>query len=241
MMIQPRTALKTLVLASLVLPPFSVGAQGTRSGASAPAAHAPAPAPPPATAAAPPPATAAAPATAPAPTSAPPPSVTATRPWHEQEYRLGPGDKLRIEVYKQDQLSQSLQVRPDGKITLPLVGDVRAAGQTTDELRDALTASLKEYVTNPVVTVIVQEVTSAQIHVIGEVAHPGTQVMQGPLNVLQALAEAGGLKEFADRGGIHILRKKSTGTQNLPFNYKDALKGHADAIELQPGDTVVVP
>lgn len=245
MMIQPRTALKTLMLASLVLPPFSAGAQGTRSGASAPAAHAPAPAPPPATAAAP--ATAPAPATAsvgattPAPATAPPPSVTGTRPWHEQEYRLGPGDKLRIEVYKQDQLSQSLQVRPDGKITLPLVGDVRAAGQTTGELRDALTSSLKEYVTNPVVTVIVQEVTSAQIHVIGEVAHPGTQVMQGPLNVLQALAEAGGLKEFADRGGIHILRKTSTGTQNLPFNYKDALKGHADAIELQPGDTVVVP
>ena len=233
MMIQLRSTLKTLVLASLVVPAVSAGAQTTRTGtAAAPATQAPAPPP------------AARPTQAPAPPPAArptPAAVAATRSWHEQEYRLGPGDKLRIEVYKQDQLSQSLQVRPDGKITLPLVGDVTAAGQTPSQLRDALTTSLKEYVTNPVVTVIVQDVASPQVHVIGEVAHPGTQVLQGPLNVLQALAEAGGLKEFADRGGIHILRKTSNGTQNLPFNYKDALKGRADAIELQPGDTVVVP
>ena len=167
--------------------------------------------------------------------------TAAARPWHEQEYRLGPGDKLRIEVYKQDQLSQSLQIRPDGKITLPFIGDVAAAGKTSTELRDALTTSLKEYVTNPVVTVMVQEATSAQIHVIGEVEHPGTQVMPGPRTVLQALAEAGGLKEFADRGGIHVLRNSGTGVENLPFNYKDAIKGRADAMYLQPGDTVVVP
>jgi polysaccharide biosynthesis/export protein len=166
---------------------------------------------------------------------------TATRAWHEQEYRLGPGDKLRIEVYKQDQLSQSLQIRPDGKITLPFIGDVAAAGKTSVELRDSLTTALKEYVTNPVVTVMVQEALAAQIHVIGEVEHPGTQVMQGPRTVLQALAEAGGLKEFADRNNIHVLRNTGTGVQNLPFNYKEALKGRTDALYLQPGDTLVVP
>jgi polysaccharide export outer membrane protein len=172
---------------------------------------------------------------------APPPTTTATRPWHEQEYRLGPGDKLRIEVYKQDQLSQSLQIRPDGKITLPFIGDIAASGKTSSELRDTLTTALKEYVTNPVVTVMVQEATSAQIHVIGEVEHPGTQVMQGPRTVLQALAEAGGLTEFADRGGVHILRNSATGMQNIPFNYKDALKGRVEPLYLQPGDTLVVP
>ena len=164
-----------------------------------------------------------------------------TRAWHEQEYRLGAGDKLRIEVYKQDQLSQSLQIRPDGKITLPFIGDIAAAGKTSTELRDTLTTSLKEYVTNPVVTVMVQEAMSAQVHVIGEVEHPGTQVMQGPRTILQALAEAGGLSEFADRGGIHVLRTTSSGMQNIPFNYKDALKGRVEPLYLQPGDTVVVP
>ena len=166
---------------------------------------------------------------------------TAVRAWHEQEYRLGAGDKLRIEVYKQDQLSQSLQIRPDGKITLPFIGDVTATGKTSTELRDSLTTALKEYVTNPVVTVMVQEALSAQIHVIGEVEHPGTQVMAGPRTVLQALAEAGGLSEFADRGGIHVLRTTSTGMQNISFNYKDALKGRVEPLYLQPGDTVVVP
>jgi polysaccharide export outer membrane protein len=220
MMIASRSTFGTLVLASLVVPVVSAGAQTTRPGAAATSATA---------------------AAAPAPAARSTAAVSGTRPWHEQEYRLGAGDKLRIEVYKQDQLSQSLQVRPDGKITLPLVGDVTAAGQTPNELRDALTKSLKEYVTNPVVTVMVQEVTSPQIHVIGEVSHPGTQVLQGPLDVLQALAEAGGLKEFADRGGIHILRRTATGTQNVPFNYKDALKGRVDPFYLQPGDTIVVP
>lgn len=134
-------------------------------------------------------------------------AVTNTRAWSDQEYRLGPGDKLRVEVYRETQLSQSLQVRPDGKITLPLVGDLMAAGRTPIELRDALSTSLKEYVTNPVVTVIVVEATAAQVFVIGEVTSPGVQVMQGPMTVLQALAQAGGLREFASRGNIRILRR----------------------------------
>jgi polysaccharide export outer membrane protein len=168
--------------------------------------------------------------------------VTNTRAWANDEYRLGPGDKLRVEVYKDAQLSQSLQVRPDGKITLPLVGDMAAAGKTPIELRDALAASLKEYVNNPVVTVIVVEATAAQVYVIGEVASPGTLVMQGPMTVLQALAQVGGLREFADRDDIRILRKGTTGTiRTIDFDYKRALKGETEPMYLQPGDTIVVP
>lgn len=177
------------------------------------------------------------------PTGAAPASaaVTNVRPWDKDEYRLGPGDKLRVEVYRETQLSQSLQVRPDGKITLPLVGDFLAAGKTPIELRDALTASLKEYVTNPVVTVIVVEATAAQVSVIGEVANPQTLVMQGPMTVLQALAHVGGLREFADRDDIRILRKTPTGIRTIEFNYKRAVRGEAEPLFLQPGDTVVVP
>jgi polysaccharide biosynthesis/export protein len=168
-------------------------------------------------------------------------AVTNVRPWDKDEYRLGPGDKLRVEVYREAQLSQSLQVRPDGKITLPLVGDFLAAGKTPIELRDTLATSLKEYVTNPVVTVIVVEATAAQVYVIGEVTNPGTLVMQGPMTVLQALAQVGGLREFADRNDIRILRKTPQGVRTLEFNYKTAIKGESENVFLQPGDTVVVP
>jgi polysaccharide export outer membrane protein len=165
----------------------------------------------------------------------------ATARWNEQDYKLGPGDKLRIEVYKQEQLSQSLQIRPDGKITLPLVGDVAAAGSTSLELRDTLSTALKEYVQNPVVTVIVQEAVAAQVHLIGEVASPGTQVLNGSTTVLQALARAGGLREFADRRKIRILRVNGTRTDTIPFDYRKALKGEIEPVYLQPGDTIVVP
>lgn len=168
------------------------------------------------------------------PPAAAPPPVSA-------DYRLVPGDKLRIEVYKDDQLSQSLQVRPDGKITLPLLGDVAAAGKTPTELRDSLAGSLKEYVTNPVVTVIVVEATPPTIYVMGEVNKPGPQQMRGPLSVLQALAMAGGFKDFANTGDITILRKSLTGVQRLRFNYKEAVKGNGSPVLLQPGDTVIVP
>ena len=162
--------------------------------------------------------------------------------WTDQEYRLGPGDKLRVEVYGEPQLSQSLQVRPDGRITMPLIGDLRAVAQTPAQLRDAIGTSLKEYITNPVVTVIVQEAVAAQVYVIGEVSRPGVQVMQGPLSVLQALAQAGGLKEFADKGDIRVLRKGPVGlTQTIAFNYKESMKGRQEPVLLQPGDTVVVP
>jgi len=159
----------------------------------------------------------------------------------DPEYRMGPGDKLRIEVYKDPQLSQSLQVRPDGKITLPLVADIQASGLTPIQLRDDLTTRLKEYITNPVVTVIVVEASAATAYVVGEVNHPGSVTLQGgQLTVLQALALAGGLKDFANSKNIRILRKSIVGVQTINFNYKDAIRG-AQSVYLRPGDTVVVP
>jgi polysaccharide export outer membrane protein len=157
------------------------------------------------------------------------------------EYRMSPGDKLRIEVYKDAQLSQSVQVRPDGKVTLPLIGDIEAAGRTPIELRDAIGAALKEYITKPTVTVIVVEATTATAYVMGEVNHPGAVPLQTPLTVLQALALAGGLKDFADVKNIRILRKDPAGVQMITFNYKDALKSARAPVYLRPGDTVVVP
>src|SRR5206468_6344684 len=142
---------------------------------------------------------------------------------------------------KDAQLWQSAQVRPDGKVTLPRVGDVEAAGLTPIELRDHLAASLKEYITNPTVTVIVVEATAATAYVMGEVNHPGAVNLQAPLTILQALALAGGLKDFADAKNIKILRKTATGVQTIAFNYKDAVKSTRAPLYLRPGDTVVVP
>lgn len=175
-----------------------------------------------------------------APPSAPArlPAVQAATP---PDYRLAPGDKLRVEVYKDQQLSQSLQIRPDGKITLPLLGDIPAAGRTPTELRDSITNALREYITNPVVTVIVVEATPATIYVMGEVNKPGPQAMSGPVSILQALAMAGGFKDFAHTKDITILRKSPKGTERLHFNYNEAIKGEGAPMMLAPGDTVIVP
>lgn len=163
-------------------------------------------------------------------------------PSASDDYRLGPGDKLRIEVYKDAQLSQSVQIRPDGKITLPLVGDIEATGKTPLELRDTATKALKEYMTNPVVTVIVVEASAAIAYVVGEVTHPGTINLQGgPITALQAIAMAGGLKDFANVKNIRILRRGPSGVQTIAFNYKDAVRGSGTPVYLRPGDTIVVP
>jgi polysaccharide export outer membrane protein len=162
------------------------------------------------------------------------------------DYRLSAGDKLRIEVYKDAQLSQSLQIRPDGKITLPLVGDVAAAGRTPMELRDAIGGALKDFITNPVVTVIVTEATPppvAVVYITGEVNKPGALTLTaGAMSVLQALAMAGGFTDFADRKDIRILRKGKDGMETLKFNYKDALSdsNKREPVQLQAGDTVIV-
>ena len=159
-----------------------------------------------------------------------------------EEYRVGAGDKLRIEVYKDPQISQSVQVRPDGKITLPLIGDMEATGKTPLELRDEIATSLKEYITNPTVTVIVVEAVASQVTVMGEVSHPGAMQMYGPTTVLQAIAMAGGFKEFANTKDVKVLRPNGNGSlQTLRFNYKDVLNGDAKPFYLKSGDMVIVP
>jgi polysaccharide export outer membrane protein len=172
--------------------------------------------------------------------AADPPSRADTSPI-AGEYRLGAGDKLRIEVYKDTQVSQSVQIRPDGKITLPLVGDIEATDKTPIELRDEITKSLREYMTNPVVTVIVVEALSAQVFVTGEVAKSGPVPIHGPLNVVQAIAMAGGFNDWAKRKDIRILRLGPNGVQTIHVNYKDAIEGEAKPIYLKAGDTIVVP
>ena len=149
------------------------------------------------------------------------------------DYKLVPGDKLRVEVYKDAQLSQNVQVRPDGKITLPLANDVLAAGRTPSELRDAIVSSLKPYIANPTVTVMVVETVPPVIYVTGEVNSAGPQSLTGKVDVIQALATAKGLTDFANRKNILIRR----GSQLIKFNYNDAMKGNAAPVYLQPGDT----
>jgi len=152
------------------------------------------------------------------------------------DYKLVPGDKLRVEVYKDAQLSQSVQVRPDGKITLPLANDVLAAGRTPAELRDAIVSSLKTYIANPTVTVMVVETVAPVIYVTGEVNAAGPQPLVGKVDVIQALATAKGLTDFANKKNILIRR----GSELIKFNYNDAIKGNAAPVFLQPGDTVIV-
>jgi polysaccharide biosynthesis/export protein len=159
------------------------------------------------------------------------------------EYRIGSGDKLRIDVFKETELSHDLQVRPDGRITIPLVGDLAAAGQTPMQLQRRLAESLKEYVSNPVVTVMVTEVADRVVYVMGEVAQPGAVPLKGPMTVLQALAVAGGFKEFANTKGIKVLRRTAQAdrVETIPFNYKDATRADGPVFYLLEGDTVVVP
>jgi polysaccharide export outer membrane protein len=182
------------------------------------------------------------------PTFAPRPAVTSEAdkkplpesPLVNPEYRLGPGDKLRIEVYKDAQLSQSVQIRPDGKITLPLIGDMDATGRTSLELRDTITTSLREYLTNPEVTVIVVEAVASQVFIIGEVAKAGPVPLAGPMTILQALAMAGGFTDWANRKDVRVLRAGANGTQTLRFNYNDAVEGTSKPFYLRAGDTIIV-
>jgi polysaccharide export outer membrane protein len=166
-----------------------------------------------------------------APAPAPTPAPVAP------DYRLVPGDKLRVEVYKDAQVSQSVQIRPDGKITLPLANDIVAAGRTPTELRDAIAEALKSYIATPTVTVIVVETVPPMIYVMGEVNSSGPQPLVGKLDIVQALSAAGGFKDFANTKNIKIRR----GTQILKFNYKDAIEGRTAPLLLQPGDTIIVP
>jgi polysaccharide biosynthesis/export protein len=158
-------------------------------------------------------------------------------------YVIGPTDVLDVNVWKEPDVSRTVPVRPDGKISLPLLNDVQAAGLTPMELQAEVTKDLKGFISNPQVTIIVTQINSRRVYVLGEVAHPGAFAMLPHMTVLQALSSAGGLGQFAKSSGIYVLRGENGRQVTFPFNYKEVVRGkRADQnITLQPGDTIVVP
>lgn len=161
-----------------------------------------------------------------------------------KDYRIGINDVLTINVWHEPDLSRNLTVRPDGKISLPLVGDVRAAGRTPPQLEAELRTALAQYIKDPELTVIVAEIRSRRVNIIGQVMHPGTFVLSQQMGVLDIIAEAGGLREFAKKKKIYVLRETSAGVrERLKYDYNAVLaaKHNAQDILLQANDTVVVP
>jgi polysaccharide biosynthesis/export protein len=161
----------------------------------------------------------------------------------EDEYRIGPEDILQISVWKNEAISRTVAVRPDGKVSLPLVNDVTATGLTPMEFRDVLVNKLTEYVSNPEVSVMVLEAHSFKVSVLGEVSKPGRYEFKSRATVLDAIALAGGLNQFASRRAIVVLRPEGNGNKRLPFNYNKAVSagGEQENFYLRPGDVVVVP
>jgi polysaccharide export outer membrane protein len=161
----------------------------------------------------------------------------------DPSYIIGSADILEIQVWKEPDFSRQALVRPDGKITLPLVGDLQVSGMTTMALKELLTEKLKDFIDSPEVTVILVESRSKNFYIIGKVTQPGTYPLMKDMTVLQAISVAGGLGEWADADSIRIIRK-SGGTENiLPFDYKKVISGKnlEQNIVLQPNDTIVVP
>lgn len=185
-----------------------------------------------------PPTAAAAPANAaPAPNAPAAPAPGTTNP----EYRIGIDDVLDIAVWNNTTVSRTVPVRPDGKISLPLLNEVQAAGLTPSQLRQSLMSKLVEYMPTPEVSVIVREVHSNKISVLGEVRKAGRYEISNRATVLDAVALAGGFNDFARRSKLVIMRQEGSGTKRIPINYNRILAEEDDNVVLQPGDIVVVP
>jgi polysaccharide biosynthesis/export protein len=171
-------------------------------------------------------------------TSAAPPK------FHDDAYIIGVDDVLAINVWKEPEVSKTVPVRSDGKISLPLAGEVQASGVTPRQLELDLSRRLASYISEPEVTVIVQEIKSQKFNILGEVAKPGAYPIANNPTVLDAIALAGGFRDFAKQKSIYVLRRNPDGTESrLPFNYKEIIKGkNVDQnIKLQSNDTIVVP
>src|ERR1700735_11302 len=164
-------------------------------------------------------------------------------PSTDPNYVIGPQDVLDISVWKEPEVSRVVPVRPDGRISLPLLNDVQAAGLTPAALAAQLTDSLKKYVTNPQVTVIVTAINSQRVYLLGEVTRPGAFPMIPGMTVLQAISSGGGFTQYARTKSIYVLRNENGKQVKYPFNYKDVLGGKKPEqdIALKAGDTVVVP
>ena len=163
---------------------------------------------------------------------------------HDNTFVIGTGDVLSINVWKEADISRSVPVRSDGNISLPLVGEVQAAGRTPLKLEQDIAVKLKNYISEPEVTVIVQQINSEKFNILGQVARPGSYPLANASTVLDAIAIAGGFRDFAKKKSIYVLRQNADGTQTrLPFNYKDVVKSQnpQQNIKLQSHDTIVVP
>lgn len=159
------------------------------------------------------------------------------------DYVIGPDDALDVIVWRDKDMSASVQVRPDGKISLPLVNDIQAAGLTPDQLRETIKTAVARFVTDPSVTIVVKQINSRKVFVTGSVNKPGPYPLSDTMTVLQMLALAGGLSEYANGKEILVMRTERGQTQSFKFNYKDVSKGKnlQQNIVLRPGDTIVVP
>jgi len=174
-------------------------------------------------------------------TAAPAAAVTGVTP--PPDYIIGPSDQLSIVFWREKELSADVLVRPDGKISLPLLNDVQAGGLTPEELRVKVTEAALRFVEDPNATVVVRQINSRKVFITGEVVKPGEYALAGPTTVLQLIATAGGIKEYADKEKIVILRTENGRETVLKFNYQQVVKQQKPAqnITLKPGDTVVVP
>ncbi len=171
-----------------------------------------------------------------------PQHVTPPQPEVPPDYVIGADDTLHVSVWKENDMNATLPVRPDGKISLPLLNDVQAAGMTPMQLAASITEKLKKYISDPRVTVTVTAMNSQRIYVLGEVLHTGAMALLPHMTVLQALSSAG-FTQFANLKAVYLLRNENGQQVKMRFNYKDAIKGRGDQqnIVLKPGDTIVVP
>lgn len=163
---------------------------------------------------------------------------------HDAAYVIGASDMLSVNVWKEPDVSRVIPVRSDGKISLPLVGEIQASGRTPVQLEQEITAKLKAYISDPEVTVMVQESKSQKFNILGMVSKPGSYPLTSSTTVLDAVALAGGFRDFAKKKNMYILRKDSLGQpQRIAFNYKDVITGKnpQQNIQLQDDDTIVVP
>ena len=172
------------------------------------------------------------------------PARSSTSKPHDDIFVIGNDDVLAINVWKEPDISRSIPVRSDGKISLPLVGEVQAAGRTPLKLEQEIAGKLRNYISEPEVTVMVQQINSEKFNVLGQVARPGSYPLTNSATVLDAIAVAGGFRDFAKQKSIYILRQNPNGSElRIPFNYKNVVKGKnpEQNIKLEPRDTIVVP
>jgi polysaccharide export outer membrane protein len=186
----------------------------------------------------------------PPPKQAPKPAAPATSPAApgpvvpvEPGFTIGPEDVLGVLVWRDQEVTGDVTVRPDGMITLPLIRDIRAAGLTPQELADRVQAAVREFITDASVTVVVRQINSRKAFITGEVARPGAYPLAPSMTVMQLIAVAGGLTEWAEAKSISVMRVEAGRTRTFPFDYKNVASGKKPGqnIVLKPGDTVVVP